>query len=204
MNKSTFRKLYKEKRSELAVSIIVEKSGLIANRFFENIDLGVVKTFHTYLRLAKFNEIDTSIIYFRLWRDFDEVTTVAPRMRPETYAIESVVFNSATDIAENSWGIREPVGGLTVEPGEINLVIVPLLCFDERGYRVGYGKGIYDRFLAECRPDCIKVGLSFEPPVKSIEDVDGHDIALDICVTPYDVYKWNEFDTRQVETCLAS
>ena len=43
-------------------------------------------------------------------------------------------------------------------------MIIPLLAFDNKGARVGYGKGLYDRFLAQCNPNCIKIGVSlFEP-----------------------------------------
>jgi 5-formyltetrahydrofolate cyclo-ligase len=70
-------------------------------------------------------------------------------------------------------------------------VIVPLLCFDRRGHRVGYGKGFYDRYLQKCRPDCIKAGLSFFDPVDLIDDTYADDIPLDICVTPSETFRFN-------------
>jgi 5-formyltetrahydrofolate cyclo-ligase len=71
-----------------------------------------------------------------------------------------------------------------VNPEAIDTAIVPLLCFDERGYRVGYGKGYYDRFLAKCRPNCLKIGLSFFEPVENIDDINEYDIPLDLCIAP--------------------
>jgi 5-formyltetrahydrofolate cyclo-ligase len=65
-----------------------------------------------------------------------------------------------------------------------------LLAFDTRGYRVGYGKGYYDRFLTECRPDVIKVGLSFFEPEKQIDDINRFDIPLNYCVTPQQVFQF--------------
>ena len=53
--------------------------------------------------------------------------------------------------------------------------------------RIGYGKGFYDRFLPSCRPDCKKIGLSFEKPVPEIIP-DEFDIPLDFCITPEKVY----------------
>ena len=70
------------------------------------------------------------------------------------------------------------------------MVLVPLLCFDESGHRVGYGKGFYDRFLTKCRPDTQKVGLSYFPPVKEITDADSFDIRLDLCLTPEKVWRF--------------
>ena len=64
-------------------------------------------------------------------------------------------------------------------PSEIDVVLVPLLCSDGQGYRVGYGKGFYDRFLVKCRPDCRKIGLSYFPPVDRIEDVTESDVKMD-------------------------
>ena len=61
----------------------------------------------------------------------------------------------------------------------IDMVLVPGLCFDGDGHRVGYGKGFYDRFLKTCRPDCIKIGLSYFEPVESIDDVHEGDVRLD-------------------------
>ena len=68
------------------------------------------------------------------------------------------------------------------------MVLVPLLNFDEEGNRVGYGKGYYDRFLAHCRPDCIKVGFSYFEPLDSIDDVHEYDIKLDYGITPGGIF----------------
>jgi 5-formyltetrahydrofolate cyclo-ligase len=65
---------------------------------------------------------------------------------------------------------------------------MPLLAFDSKGDRVGYGKGYYDRFLAACRKDVLKIGLSYFPPVSSIDDIEIFDKKLDFCITPERVY----------------
>lgn len=189
MIKVILRHLYFEKRASLNVSETASASAEIAERFFENIDLTNIARLHTFIRVPKFNEIDTSFIYNKLWRDRPDVVTVAPRTDLGTGAIENVAFDAETDWVENRWGIREPFGGEVVDPQRIDLVIVPLLSFAESGHRVGYGKGIYDRFLARCRTDCLKVGVSCFPPVAAIDDVSETDVRLDICITPDRVYK---------------
>ncbi len=189
MIKSDLRKLYLEKRASLSAAQVAAASRKIADRFFENVDLTGVAKVHTFIRIPKFNEIDTSMIYYRLWRDHFGIVTIAPKTDLKSGTIGSVAFDEATEWSENSWGIREPATGNAIEPDEIDLVIVPLLCFDERGHRVGYGKGMYDRFLASCRPDCLKVGVSFFPPVEVIDDVTESDVALDLCVTPAAAYR---------------
>ena len=89
---------------------------------------------------------------------------------------------------ENFFGIAEPAGGNKISPKEIDLVLVPLLAFDQKGYRVGYGKGFYDKFLSECRMDVIKIGLSFFEAEEQIADINQFDISLNYCVTPKRIY----------------
>jgi len=168
-------------------------SSAIAERFFAEIDLTDIQAVHTFIRIAKLNEIDTSAIYFRIWRDCPSIVTLSPRMAADTGELESVEFDDSTPMAESDWGIAEPVGDAIADPAIIDLVLVPLLCFDEFGNRVGYGKGYYDRFLARCRPDCHKVGLSLFPPVALIDGIDENDVPLDICITPERSYRFGMY-----------
>ncbi|RYZ27704.1 MAG: 5-formyltetrahydrofolate cyclo-ligase, partial [Chitinophagaceae bacterium] len=75
-----------------------------------------------------------------------------------------------------------------IDPKEIDLVVVPLLTFDKKGYRVGYGKGFYDRFLHQCKKDCIKIGLSYFDPIEAVDDANEFDVTLDFCITPQKAY----------------
>jgi len=67
-------------------------------------------------------------------------------------------------------------------------VFVPLVVFDRKGNRAGYGKGYYDRFLMTCRPDCLKIGFSYFEPVELLEDKNQYDIPLNMCITPAGSY----------------
>jgi 5-formyltetrahydrofolate cyclo-ligase len=73
---------------------------------------------------------------------------------------------------------------------KIDVVFVPLLAYDTLGNRVGYGKGFYDTFLSECKPDVLKIGLSFFEPENIIEDLNQNDIKLDICINPSHIYRF--------------
>jgi 5-formyltetrahydrofolate cyclo-ligase len=68
------------------------------------------------------------------------------------------------------------------------VILVPLLAFDLKGFRVGYGGGYYDRFLVQCRPDAVRIGLSYFDPVEKIVDIDRYDVTLHSCVTPDETY----------------
>jgi len=188
ITKSELRKLYLEKRRAISPETVAAMSQQIADRFFAAVDLAAVNSVHTFIRIPKFNEIDTSNIYFRLWRDHAAIRTFAPRVDRVTHRMESIEFEYGSELVENEWGIRESRFGPMVEPAAMDIVIVPLLCFDLAGHRVGYGKGFYDRLLRECRADCKKVGLSYFPPTETIDDVHEGDIRLDLFVMPDRIY----------------
>ena len=190
MTKSELRKIFLARRENLAVGETLDTSQRIADEFFDAFDLSTIKALQCFIPIAKFSEIETSLIYKKIWMDFPAIQTLAPRIDFESGEMESLAFNGETVLAENKWGIPEPIGGETVEPNNIDMVLVPLLCFDKRGYRVGYGKGFYDMFLSRCRPDCVKIGLSYFPPVAGIDDTGEHDVKLDYCVTPEHVFEF--------------
>ena len=69
-------------------------------------------------------------------------------------------------------------------------MFIPLLAFDQTGHRVGYGKGFYDLFLKNCKPETLKIGLSFFSAENEISDVFESDVKLDYCVTPKMIYRF--------------
>ena len=93
-----------------------------------------------------------------------------------------------TKIKKNRYNIPEPIDGIVISNDKIDVVFIPLLGFDKAGNRVGYGKGFYDRFLADCKPETIKIGLSFFEAEDKITDIYENDIKLDYCVTPETIY----------------
>ncbi|MDM7920939.1 MAG: 5-formyltetrahydrofolate cyclo-ligase [Pyrinomonadaceae bacterium] len=191
MLKSELRKLYLGKRRSLSPGEVASASALIAERFFAEFDLREIRVLHTFIRIPKFNEFDTSTLYYRLWQERPDIITCSPRINSVIDELESYAFDEHTEFVENAWGIREPAGIESVGENDIDLVVVPMLCFDQAGHRVGYGKGYYDRFLARCRPDCIKVGVSLFPPVDAIDDIHAGDVPLDVVITPDRNYRFN-------------
>jgi 5-formyltetrahydrofolate cyclo-ligase len=93
-----------------------------------------------------------------------------------------------TKFKKNKYNILEPLYGLEVPVAKIDVIFVPLLAFDIKGNRVGYGKGFYDKFLAKCKPETVKIGLSFFEAEEKIEDVSENDIQLNYCVTPNNIF----------------
>lgn len=183
MTKAELRQIYLDKRRSLSPEQHNALSQEISARFVAAVDLTRDKNLHCYISLEHKGEVETGHIFRRLWTKFPNIKTFAPRIN-ENNELDSLPFHADSHLATNKWKIPEPTTGEAVDPGILDMVVVPLLCFDERGHRVGYGGGFYDRVLARCRPDCQKIGLSFFPPVADIEDVETTDIRLDLCITP--------------------
>jgi 5-formyltetrahydrofolate cyclo-ligase len=184
MMKARLRKIYLEKQKSLSDAERNERSRQIADGFFKNFNLADIRFLHVFLPIEKNREIETTFIYKRLWQNFPKITTVTSRVDFQTMTLEHLRFGADTKLVRNRWHILEPTEGELIETEKIDAVLVPLLCFDASGFRVGYGKGFYDKFLSECRTNCLKIGLSYFAPVKEISDTQSFDVKLDFCVTP--------------------
>lgn len=190
MKKSELRKLFIAKRNEITPSERAEKSRAICRRvlpcsFFER-----ASYLHCFLPIERFNEIDTNLIFAEIWKNYPHIQTLAPRIDSATLEMKSLVYDAETKLVRNSWGIDEPAGENAVEAEKIDAIFVPLLCADRRGFRVGYGKGFYDRFLKNCRADCRKIGLGFFAPINEIADVNEFDVKLNALVTPEEIFSF--------------
>ena len=133
---------------------------------------------------AEFNS--TLLLTLLQGRDKD---IVIPKMRGE-YDLDHILLTDNTIIENNIWQIPEPKEGIIFDPKQLDVIFIPLLIFDLKGYRVGYGKGFYDRFIRECKSEVLKIGLSFFDPVETIEDVYEGDIQMDYCVCPKKIYNF--------------
>ena len=188
MDKSQIRTQYKELRKELSEIEVMDKSLLIANRCLE-LPVWEEKIFHLFLTLEDQNEVDTALILTLLQGKDKEV--VVPKIA-DAEQLQHFLLTDQTRFQKNALGIPEPVSGIEIEASKIDVVFVPLLAFDNKGHRVGYGKGYYDRFLATCRPNCIKVGLSFFEKEQDSFIIEPTDIPLDYCVTPEKIYRFSK------------
>lgn len=188
MLKAELRRIYLAKQRSFSTNERARLAQRIADGFFDFFDLARVEYLHIFLAIERNNEIETSVLVKRLWLDFPHVKTCVPCVDEENGVLETVRYTPDSIIELNRWGIPEVVRGKTVEATKIDVVVAPLLCFDTDGYRVGYGKGYYDKFLKNCRPDCRKIGLSYFAPVEKIEGLHDFDVKLDFCVTPEGIF----------------
>lgn len=189
MIKKELREIFRGKRNSISHTEKEKLDDLILIQF-QKIPFHDLQMVHTFLSSEKLGEPDTSRILRYLRFCFPGIGIAAPKIDSDRLAMKHFLIDKEEDIQQNNFGIDEPVSGVQIEPDEIDLVIVPLLIFDRQGFRVGFGKGYYDRFLRECREDVLKVGISFFEPVNKISDTDKFDISLDYCCTPHNLYNW--------------
>jgi 5-formyltetrahydrofolate cyclo-ligase len=187
MKKDEIRKQYMAKRAALSEPEYLQINYRLCEQFFANIDLSFLKVVHIFIPIEKKREPNTWLIIDRIRREYPHVRLSLPRINNQTGEIESVYFEGLHQLQTNSWGIQEPRQGVPTEHEKIDLVLVPLLAFDLTGQRVGYGKGFYDKFLALCRPDCKRIGISLFLPIDKIDDVRPEDEPLTAAITPDEI-----------------
>lgn len=188
MNKAEVRKIYLEKRFALSDAAYQQLNVQLYQQFFANIDLSFVHCLHIFLPMETKREPDTWPILDRVRREFPQVRISMPKVVDGH--LENIYFEGMHQLKKNNWGIWEPQQGVPTPTEKIDVVIVPLLAFDLTGHRVGYGKGFYDRFLAMCRTDCQRIGISLFDPVEAIEDMNHDDIKLTHGLTPSQLLKF--------------
>jgi len=185
MLKKELRKKYKELRQQLTEDALVDKSLAIANRMLQ-LDVWDKTYYHLFLTIEEQKEVDTEFVLQILAGKDKEI--VVSKSDFDSFEMTHFLLTDNTRFRTNSYNIPEPINGLEVPVDKIDVVFVPLLAFDLKGNRVGYGKGFYDKFLSKCHPEVIKIGLSFFEAEEEISDATIDDVQLNFCITPNKIY----------------
>jgi 5-formyltetrahydrofolate cyclo-ligase len=194
MLKKEIRSKYKILRKGLSEKEVDEMSLAIANTIL-TLPIWEKTYFHLFLPIEEQMEVNTEFVLHLLSGKDKEICISKSDF--ESLKMTHYLLTDNTKINKNEYNIPEPVDGPDasgeVPVNKMEVVFVPLLAFDTHGNRVGYGKGFYDKFLSECNPEAIKIGLSFFEPEELISDIFEGDIKLDYCVTPKNVFEFNIF-----------
>ncbi len=187
MLKSEIRNLFKQKRKALSDAEKDKLEDLILIQFQQS-GISIPQNICTYANCSKLDELDPSLIMRYCQFIHPEIRFHYPVIEGEMMYPVRIDSNPEFDI--NVFGIEEPVGGNKVDFWELDLIIVPLLAFDKKGNRVGFGKGYFDRFLKQCRKDCITIGLSYFDAVENIDDIDKYDVPLQYVINPHQCFSF--------------
>ena len=184
MTKAELRSKYKNLRSQFSEEVIDEKSMAIANQLLQ-LNIWNYEYYHVFLPIKKQHEINTEFLLHILQGKDKHI--VVSKSNFSDMSLEHFLLTDQTKLINNEWGIPEPVNGIPIPAEKIDVVFVPLLAFDKKGNRVGYGKGFYDRFLFKANPK-LAVGLSFFSAEEQIQDAHKRDFMLDYCALPDKTY----------------
>jgi 5-formyltetrahydrofolate cyclo-ligase len=181
MKKQELRALYKQKRADLTEHQIKDFQESIYQQIY-SLDISEVENVHLFLSMPKFKEIDTAplITYFRS----KNKRIVVSKCNFKDHTLSHFYLEEDTVLVLNKFGVPEPVDAEQVTESILDLLFIPMLISDIQRFRVGYGKGFYDRFLSGCKKEAKFIGLNFFAPIKEIEDANEFDISLHQVIYP--------------------
>lgn len=101
-------------------------------------------------------------------------------------------FKKGDELVENRFHILEPknLPENLISEDKIDVIIVPLVAFDNKGNRMGMGGGYYDRMLKKVRKDCLVIGVAYEFQLVDELLVEEWDMPMDIVITEKNCYKF--------------
>lgn len=180
--RTEIRKEILSARRELSPEFVELKSSIIIDKIMSSNAYKKSKSIMVYVDFN--NEIQTGKLITGALAENKQVSVPITNVK-ERKLTPSRLTAYPNDLAPGVWGIPEPKPELIcpVDPGDIDLVVVPGVSFDVRGNRLGYGAGFYDRFLPRTKSRTIFIAPCFEMQV--LEDVfpDTHDVPVHFIYT---------------------
>lgn len=181
--KQEIRERLKAERMAMPTKRAARASREIVARCISLVDWEHIKTMHTYAPVVKENEPDSWPILEHAWQNYPQITTAVP-VRNKAGGYDSVVVTPQTKWHNRDVRIPRPLDGEKLpDDFQFDLVIVPMLGFDNRGFRLGHGLGWYDRFLPT-QPQAQTIGLCYSSGfVSGGLPHEPHDVPVDFVAT---------------------
>ena len=108
-----------------------------------------------------------------------------PRVDKETQQLQLHRVHQLDELVAGGWDIREPhADAKIVTPNELDFILVPGVAFDRAGFRIGYGKGFYDKLLFAVSPASTRLSAAFDCQIVDAVPNEAHDQRVDIIITP--------------------
>lgn len=189
MTKAELRNSFKQQRLALSQAQRSRLEDLMLIQFQQH-EFEIPDCIMTYAPIERMAEPDPQLITDYCFFKNPCQRLFYPVINTEGEGMHCAQVNDDTYFEKTKLGIDEPVDAILSIADELDMIIVPLLAFDVKGNRVGYGAGYYDRFLKTCRDDVLKIGFSFFDAVPHISDVSRYDVKLDYCFTPHRTYRF--------------
>lgn len=194
MDRETLRREVLARRQQLSREDLIAKSERIVANFFQLAEFKAARTLMFYASFK--SEVQTTGAIKRCLQAGKRVAlplTVAPEKMLRPYLIK----DPERELQPGYCAIPEPDPKCTelIDPGTLDLVVIPGSVFDLRGGRLGYGGGFYDRFLADQAPAACRVALAFALQVVGDElPLQPHDQSIDCLVTEERTWRFGRAD----------
>ena len=177
--KNELRKYYKDVRNKIEDKDI--KDNKIQDKLMNNKYINDCKLILVYVSFN--NEVDTInlIKYF-----LKDKLIAVPRI--DNDMMNFYYIKSLSELKNGKYNILEPVTNNMVNDFTSCVSITPGVCFSRDLYRIGYGKGFYDKFYSEHR-EIYKIGLTYDECIIDNFNIDLYDQKLDLVITQNNMYK---------------
>lgn len=179
MDKKQLRKDVIATINQMPTSEYEQSSLAIADRLLKEPSIINGKTIA--ITISRKTEVDTENIIERLWALGK--TVVVPKCHP---ADRSMTFHKIENFEQLEivyMDLKEPIESQTeyIEANEIDIIIVPGVVYDRKGYRIGYGGGYYDRFLTQHTG--VRISLAFQCQLIDCVPKESHDVPVHLIIT---------------------
>ena len=166
--KKALRRTVKGQIAALSAAYMEESDAGICDRVLTSPEWEQAKTIFVYWSIGR--EVSTRALIASALAAGK--TVALPRCGAAGY-MEAVCVQNLSALKPGALGILEPAAGEVLVPEMIDLALVPALCFDLRGFRLGQGGGYYDRWLEGFSG--LSLGLCREKLVREALPVEAHD-----------------------------
>jgi 5-formyltetrahydrofolate cyclo-ligase len=183
MDKKHLRTLIKQRLAEMHEETYRLYSREIHQQLFSLHSWQTAKTIA--VTISNGREVDTTNIIERAWQDKKRI--VVPKCDPKTNTMEFRRIISFDQLERVFFGLLEPKVLETekVSPHQIDLMIIPGICYDRSGYRIGYGGGYFDRYLTHYKNNTLS--LAFSTQIVDKVPTEPHDLPVSTIITECEV-----------------
>ena len=186
-NKINLRERYLTLRESISVNELEKSSKDICDQLLNHFNFSN-QNIHLFYPIEGKNEVNTWPIHHKLIKTNQLHTSVYNSVSNQW---DCVCFDANSTFVKKRYNVPVPDPFKHAKWDKIDIILMPLLCFDVYGNRIGYGKGIYDQICKCLNKSCVKIGLSFFEAHPNTIEKEKHDIPLDFCQTPLKLYKFN-------------
>lgn len=179
MDKKTIRNDMRQHLKQMDEETYFHRSRLILQRLLQ--EPSIIKGKTIAVTISGFPEVETREMIKALW-GLKKIIAV-PKCEPKTREMDFYMITNFEQLETVYLNIEEPkvIETTYISKGEIDVMIVPGVVFNEIGYRVGFGGGYYDRYLSAFSGE--KLSIAFDEQIADVIPTEAHDIPVNIILT---------------------